>query len=110
MDSDFTSPPTIIQRLPGISYQILWTGNPVGSFDVEVSNTYKQGPDGVALVDGTWETLPSAALIGTLPAPMGTDGSGIIDVVGTEVYAIRVKYTYTSGTGSAVITPCAKVL
>lgn len=105
-----TSQVSIIQRLPGISYDIAWTGTPTGTFAVQVSNTYTQNPDGTAANAGNWNTLPSAALIGTLPAPAGAPGNGFIDVIGTEAYAIRLVYTKTSGTGSLTVVPSAKVL
>ena len=110
MAASFNTPPTIIQRLPGISYDLSWTGTPTGTFAVQVSNTYQLGLDGVVLNAGNWYDLPSAALIGTLPTPAGTDGTGFIDVIGTEAYAVRLAYTASSGDGNLTAVIAAKVI
>ena len=110
MSSNIIGPATIIQLLPGISYDISWTGSPVGTFSVQVSNTYQEGASGSVLNAGNWTTLPSSAFVGTYPVPSGSAGNGFLDVVGTEAYAIRFVYNYTSGTGNLTVIPCAKVL
>ena len=110
MAANVTGPATIIQRLPGISYDLAWTGTPTGTFSVEVSNSYSENVDGSVQNAGNWTALPSAAFVGTLPAPSGSAGTGFIDVVGTEAYAVRLIYTRTSGTGSLTVYPAAKVL
>lgn len=109
MAASITSAPMIIQRLPGISFDIAWTGAPVGTFQVQVSNTYTQNPDGTTANAGNWTTLPSASFSGTYPVPAGTTGNGFLDVVGTEAYAIRLVYTRTSGTGNLTVVVAAKV-
>lgn len=110
MSGSITGPATIIQRLPGISYDISWTGTPTGSFAVQVSNTYAQDPEGNTLNAGTWTSLPTSAFIGTYPAPSGSSGTGFLDVIGTEAYAVRLIYTRVSGSGNLTVVPCAKVL
>jgi len=109
MATSITGPVTIIQRIPGISYDITWTGNPVGTFQVQVSNSYAENPDGTVLNAGNWTTLPTSAFTGTYPVPSGSAGNGFLDVVGTEAYAIRLTYTATSGTGTLTVFPAAKV-
>lgn len=110
MGASINGPATIINRLPGISYDITWTGTPTGTFSVQVSNTYAQNADGSIAAAGTWEDLPVAAIVGTLPAPAGSAGHGFIDVVGTQAYAVRLVYTRTSGTGTLTVLAAAKVL
>jgi hypothetical protein len=110
MAADVTSPATIIQRLPGISYDISWIGTPTGTFTVEVSNTYSQDAEGNPANPGNWSILPPSAFIGIIPAPAGASGNGFIDVVGTEAYAIRLVYHRTGGTGSLTVVVAAKVL
>lgn len=107
--TSLTSHPTIIQRLPGISYELVWTGTTAGTFAFQVSNSFKQAPDGTALVAGTWTALDSSVFQGTIPSAGGSPGSGFVDVMGTEAYAIRVVFTRSSGTGNLTITACAKV-
>lgn len=109
MSADITGPATIIQRLPGISYDLAWTGTPTGTFLIQVSNTYAQNADGSVANAGNWSDLPSSAFVGTIPAPAGSSGTGFIDVMGTEAYAVRIKYTYSSGSGSLTVYACAKV-
>lgn len=104
-----TSLVSIIQRLPGISYDLAWTGTPTGTFAVQVSNTYAQNADGSVANAGNWNTLPTSSFAGTYPSPAGSSGNGFLDVVGTEAYAVRVVYTRVSGGGSLTILPCAKV-
>lgn len=110
MAASITSPVTIIQMLPGISYDISWTGAPVGTFQVQVSNSYSKDAGGAVKNAGNWTTLPTASFSGTYPVPVGTSGNGFLDVVGTEACAIRLVYTRTSGTGNLTVFPSAKVL
>lgn len=110
MGSDITGPATIINTLPGISYDVAWTGNPIGTFSIQVSNTYSQNVDGTVANAGNWNTLPPSAFVGTLPTPAGSADHGFIDIVGTEAYAIRIVYTRVSGTGSLTVLASAKVL
>lgn len=108
--ADITSPVTIIQMLPGISYEVTWTGTTLGVIQVQVSNSYRQNADGTVAIAGNWTTLPTSSFAGTYPVPAGSPGSGMLDVVGTECYAIRLKYVRTSGTGTLTVIPCGKCL
>lgn len=110
MATSITGPATIIQRLPGISYDLVWTGSPVGTFSVEVSNSYSINAEGAVQNAGSWTILPTSSFTGTYPVPAGTPGNGFLDVVGTEAYAIRLLYNATSGTGNLTVICCAKVL
>lgn len=108
--ADITGPATIIQFLPGISYDISWTGTTHGTISVEVSNTYSQNSDGTVKNAGNWTILPAASFSGTYPTPAGSAGNGFLDVVGTEAYAVRLIFTRIDGTGTMTVVPCAKVL
>ncbi len=110
MATNITGPATIIQMLPGISYDLSWTGNPVGTFEVQVSNTYRQNADGTVANTGNWTTIPAASFTGTYPTPAGSASNGMLDIVGTECYAVRLHYTASSGTGALTVVPCGKVL
>jgi hypothetical protein len=103
--SSITSDVTIINRLSMVSYEISWTGtSPVGVITVEVSNSYRQNADGSVAVAGTWNALA----LGTLSVS-GNSGSMFLDIVQTGAYAIRVKYTKTSGIGTMNAYICGKV-
>ena len=108
--ASITGTPSIIQFLPGISYDISWTGTTNGTIDVQVSNTYRQNADGTVANAGLWTTLPHSSFAGTYPTPAGSAGNGFLDVVGTEAYAVRLLFTRSSGTGTMTVVPCAKVL
>ena len=109
MATNIVGPATVIQRLPGISYDLKWTGSPVGTFSVEVSNTYSQNADGSVANAGNWTVLPTSSFSGTYPVPAGSAANGFLDVMGTEAYAVRLVYNSTSGTGSLTVVACAKV-
>lgn len=108
--TSFNGPATIIQMLPGISYDISWSGTLTGTFDVEVSNTYRQNADGTLAVAGNWTVLPHSSFSGTFPTPAGSPGNGFLDVLGTSAYAVRLIWTAVSGTGTITVVPCGKVL
>jgi hypothetical protein len=109
MGASITGPATVIQMLPGISYDISWTGSPVGTFQIQVSNTYSVSPDGT-VTTGNWTTIPSTVFSGSYPVPAGAPGNGMIDLVGTMAYAVRLVYTRTSGSGALTVVAASKVL
>lgn len=110
MASAITSAPTNINKLPGLSYDLVWTGTPTGTFAVQVSNSYTQNPDGSAAAAGSWNSLPSSAFTGTYPVPAGSAGFGFLDVVGTEAAWARLVYTASGGSGNLTVVVAAKVL
>lgn len=109
-----TSDVTLLPHLSMLSYGYSWTGTtPVGAVSVEVSNDYKVGPNGAALnaATATWNTLTflyNGALVTSIPVT-GNAGNGQIDIFQTGAYAIRTKYTKTSGTGTIQATVNCKV-
>jgi len=90
-----------------ISYDIAWSAGstPVGVITVEVSNTYALKGDGTVRTAGNWTTLTLSSAC----AVSGNSGNGAIDVDATAFYAIRLKYTRTSGSGTLDVTLNAKV-
>lgn len=109
--ASFSSPATIINQIPGISYDISWTGTTTGTFSVQVSNSFALGSDGKVINAGNWYTLPTSAFMDTLPTAAGAPGTGFIDVIKpTQAYAIRLTFTRSAGTGTMTILASAKVL
>jgi hypothetical protein len=113
MGSTYTSPPTNINGMPALSYDLTWTGSPVGTFSVQVSNSYAQAPGSnntvVVLNAGSWSTLPASSFVGTYPVPAGTPGNGMLDIEAVGAAWIRLVYNYTSGTGTLTGVVAAKV-
>lgn len=108
--ASFNGPATVIQFLPGISYDISWTGTTNGTISIQVSNSVTFNADGSIKTAGNWSTLPTSSFAGTYPVPAGSPGNGMLDIVGTECYAVRLVYTAISGTGTMTVYACAKVL
>lgn len=105
MGASVISPPTIINYATGVGYDISWTGTPVGTFSVEISNTYSVDAMGNQANAGNWTAV-------TLSAPItaaGTADNAFINLAGLEAYAIRLHYTRTSGTGTLNATVSGKV-
>lgn len=104
MAGSITSSVTIMQMLTVAAYTYSWSGTtPVGAISVEVSNDYKPGVMDTDPVNaGTWVpiffTLDGAATVNSAPLT-GNTGVGIIEF-STGAYAVRTKYTRTSGTGT----------
>ena len=105
MTGNVTSKVTVIQKLSQIGYDISWTGTPVGTFSVQISNTYSQNAAGAVTNAGTWTTLT----LSNSPAASGSAGSGYIDITGCSAYAMRLVYTAGSSTGTLNATINAKV-
>lgn len=110
MASNIIGPATIINQLPGISYDLQWTGTPTGTFTVQVSNSFFTDPENNVIGTPNWTNLPTSSFTGTYPVPSGSPGAGFLDVVGTEAYAIRLIYTAASGSGNLLVFSAAKVL
>lgn len=110
MASTIISQVTSLLRIPGISYDIAWTGNPTGNFQIQVSNSYSQSPNGTVINAGNWNIIPVSVFQGTYPAPAGSAGNGAIDVVGTEFAWVRLVYVPTSGAGILTAIAAGKVL
>lgn len=96
MSGDITSSVTIISNISLGSYIASWSGaTPIGTLTVEVSNDYSVNADGSVKNPGTWVVFPSAT-----GAVSGNTGTGAFDVADNGFYAMRLKYTRTSGTGT----------
>lgn len=102
MAANITSSATILQSLSKVSYQLKWTGStPIGTIEVQGSLDYSLDSFGHVSNAGTWTTL-TVTYNGTSTNTIditGNSGNGIIDLT-TGIYALRLFYTATSGTGS----------
>lgn len=103
MAASITSNPTILKRLTVGSYSYSWAGtSPVGAISIELSNDYELNTDGTVKNAGTWNiayfTLNGSSVVASAPLT-GNTGVGLIEWT-TGAFAIRTKYTRTSGTGT----------
>lgn len=105
MATSLTSPATIISNLSGVGYDIAWTGAPVGTFSVQISNTVTLNAQGAVATAGSWTTLTLSSSI----AAAGSADNAFINLAGVEAYAIRLVYTRSSGTGTLNATISGKV-
>lgn len=95
MSASITSPVTVKPLLSKITYSMSWTGVPVGTFDVQVSDDYSENSDGTVRNAGTWNSIPFSSTV----VAAGGASNGFYEAI-TGAYATRLVYTRTSGTGS----------
>lgn len=106
MTTTVHSAPENISQVSYIGFDISWTGAPVGSFSVEVSNTFQLYPGGQTEAAGNWTALTLSAPV----AAAGTSGNAFIDIDGVSSTWIRLTYTAASGTGTLNATLSGKVI
>ena len=113
MASNITGTPTIIQKIPLLSYTAKWTGSsPVGTLKFQVSDDYALNSDGSVANAGTWNDLPvylqGSGIVTSIPIS-GNSDNGAVDIKELGFYAVRPVYTATSGTGTLTVTIAGKV-
>lgn len=102
MSANITSQVTVLQSVSGISYSLSWSGtSPLGTVSVQGSNDYSLGVDGSTMLNaGTWNNI-YIIVNGGSPGPTapisGSSGMGLIEILKTQVYAIRLIYTADDG-------------
>lgn len=112
MGANITSDPTVLQSLSNIGYEVTWTGtSPVGTLQLQISNSFALNADGSVRTAGTWNPVPLA--VGgsevTSISITGNTGKGFIDVTINAGYASRLVYTRDSGTGTMTAIVTGKV-
>lgn len=101
LGASFNSSPTIISYADNIGYQInATTSDAVGTFAVQGSVDYQPRTSDNPGVAGNWVNL---SLGGGTPTLASANDSIIINLSMLPFNAVRVAYTRTSGTGTAVI-------
>lgn len=100
MSADLTSLATNINMISLLSYTLVWTGTPAGTFAVSVSNDYIPNPNGVNDLPanaGTWVPLTLSSIV----SAQGDDGSAHIDI--DTIAAAWIRLTYAASTGAGVL-------
>ncbi len=113
MAGSLTSEPTVLQTLTVGAYTYSWSGTtPVGAISIEASNDYSLDAAGNVKNAGTWTalyfTLDGSTVVNSAPVT-GNTGTGLIEF-STGAYAIRTKYTRTSGIGTLQAVIAGKVM
>lgn len=86
------------------SIQATWTGAPVGNFTVEISNDKVA----VGLTDPSQFVTHWTTYTGSSQAAGGGSGDWVWDIANIGYRRVRLKYTKTSGTGTANAVWCGK--
>lgn len=97
MSSAVESLVTSVGQLSKIGYNLEWTGNAVGEFDVQVCNDAEFDGAGAYIAgSGSWVSLPLTPAIG----PAGTGDFAFADVAPTAAAFIRIVFQRDSGSGT----------
>jgi len=106
MSGNITGSVTDIRYLDNVAIQMIWTGTPTGTFAVDSSLDYVPPPlpGGTPLNPGTWSPLT----ISPAPAASGSASSWILDMNQLSFQSVRLRYIFTSGTGTLNAYICGK--
>jgi len=89
MSGNLTSTPIQAKTCKFFSFQTVFTGAPTGTFALDGTND-----------DVTW----TAITLSGVPAASGAGGNNMIFVGPLSFSQIRLRYVFTSGTGSLTVT------
>lgn len=92
MTTSYTSSPIQVEFGDNVGIELGWTGNPTGTFSVEISISY----DPATHAAGNWISLALAPAI----TASGAADTAYIDINQTSAAWIRIVYTATSDTGT----------
>lgn len=93
--ASLTSPVVSLLTTDDVGLQLIWTGTPTGTFDVQVSCD-----------NANWTSVT----LSPAPAAAGSASNAYVDLSLLSAPYMRVVYTKTSGTGSLTIYLAAKEL
>ena len=101
MSGSLQSSPSTVKYMDNISYQCVFTGSPVGTFDVQVSLDNAQDGSGQEKAPTHWAPLG-------LAIPTSGGSPQFIDINQTGACQIRLIYTAVSGSGTLNVTMASK--
>jgi len=91
MSGNLTTTPVALDHIYGYSVQVVWTGATAsGAFTIEASDDVTSVPANIV----NWETVGSSSIAASGP------GSAFYNYNGAFYKWFRLKYAYTSGTGT----------
>ncbi len=95
LNADYHSPALMLNQDIGFAIQANWSGSPVGTMKIQVSEDYNPGTptSGGAANAGNWSDYPGSI--------QNTAGVATLhwDITQTMAQWARVVFTFTSGTG-----------
>lgn len=97
-DATISTEAILIDQIYGMSFQAVYTGSPVGSLIVELSNDITSEGESVT----NWTECSDTEV------SISAAGNSLINYDGVHAKWARVTYTKTSGTGSLSLTYFAK--
>lgn len=104
---------TDTDNLSLVSYTLVWTGTPSGTFTIEACNDAVMQVNGIIVSgSGTWEPLPFTDSTGTVVTSLsagGTSGSAFIGLSSLPSAFLRLHYATDSSAGNLTVTMSAKV-
>lgn len=92
----FTSTPVEIKLQDNVGVELIWTGTPVGTFNIQVSMNYQVDMFGNVTNVGNWVTL-------TLNPGITASGAGDVAYIELNQLSapyIRLQYVRTGGAGT----------
>jgi hypothetical protein len=96
MTQSLVSDAVDLRESTGFSVQLVYTGSPVGTFTLEASN------DKLNATPTTWVTVDNSS------TAIAASGNFMINMEKSYFGWVRVKYTFTSGTGTIAVKIIAK--
>lgn len=93
MSGDLASSPSIVKYMDNIAYQCVFTGSPVGVFNVEVSLDNVKDASGKVLPATNWAPMSATGINVSGGSPQ------FIDV--NQTSACQIRCTFTAGGGSS---------
>lgn len=107
MSDDIVSAVSSVRYQDNVGFQVVWTGDAVGTFAVETSDNYSVDAGGNVSNAGDWIALTFDPV---LAAAAGVAGKFRIDVNQTGTLWVRLTYTSASGTGTLNVYTTVKVV
>jgi len=100
MAATITSEPCDIRTMDLLALSLQFTGSPVGTFDIQVSEDYQPNMSTAytPINPGTWISIVSS--LSSAPVASGSAGNIVINLPLLATAYLRVVYNPTSGTGN----------
>lgn len=96
LGSPLTSIAQNIQNQDNVGIQLVWSGNPMGTFDFQISNDAFITSNGQVVTPGSWTSLPLSPAINAL----GSSDIAFVELNQMTCIFVRIVYEPSGGTGT----------